>query len=322
VTVAEAADRIELAVIGGARPAVLEALGAEFTLHHVGAGEDVAAALGPAAERIRGAVSSPMVGLSAATMEALPKLEIVALFGVGLERTDLTAAHERGVVVTTTPVLYEDVADTAVVLAMDVSRRVTAGDRWVRAGQWGTGGPPASGRRFSGKKAGILGMGRIGRMLAKRLAAFDMEIGYYDPRPAPDVEYRLHRTGVELAAASDFLFLCAAGGPGQRDLVDAEMLAALGPEGVFVNVARGWLVDEQALVDAVVSGTIAGAGLDVFADEPHVPQALREADTVVVLPHIASNTDETRHDMDQCMIDNIRSWFATGQAVTPVPPPG
>ena len=314
-----ARHRVELAVIGNQRPAVLDALGAEFTLHEVESIDDVAGSLGASTERIRGALSSPMIGLSAPMMDALPKLEIVALFGVGLERTDLTHARKRGIVVTTTPVLYEDVADTAVVLAMDVSRRITAGDRWVRAGHWRAGAPPASGRRFSGKRAGILGMGRIGRLLAQRLAAFDMTIGYYDPRPAPDVDHRLYSSGVELARESDFLFLCAAGGPGQRDLVDAEMLAGLGPEGVFVNIARGWLVDEEALVDAVVTGTIGGAGLDVFADEPNVPQALLEADNVVVLPHIASNTFESRHAMDQCMIDNIRSWFATGKAITPVP---
>ncbi|WP_246632748.1 2-hydroxyacid dehydrogenase [Pseudonocardia nigra] len=312
-------DRVELAAIGALRPAVLEALAAEFTLHEVGASADVAAALGPAAERVRGIVTSPMVGVSAPVMDALPKLEIVSLFGVGLERTDLTCARERGIVVTTTPVLYEDVADTAVVLAMDVSRRVTAGDRWLRAGSWAAGQQPASGSRFSGKRAGILGMGRIGRMLAKRLAAFDMKISYYDPRPAPDVDYPPYSTGVELARESDFLFLCAAGGPGQRHLVDGEMLAALGPQGVFVNISRGWLVDEEALVDAVVTGTIGGAGLDVFDDEPNVPQALREADNVVLLPHIASNTFETRQDMDRCMVDNIRSWFTTGQAITPVP---
>jgi hydroxypyruvate reductase len=202
-------DRVELAVIGNQRPAVLEALGVEFTLHEVESFDDVAGSLGAAAERIRGALSSPMIGLSAPMMDALPKLEIVALFGVGLERTDLTHARERGIVVTTTPVLYEDVADTAVVLAMDVSRRIAAGDRWVRAGHWGAGGPAASGRRFSGKRAGILGMGRIGRLLAQRLAAFDMTIGYYDPRPAPDLDHRLYSSGVELARESVRVSTCS-----------------------------------------------------------------------------------------------------------------
>ena len=303
-------DQVELAVIGRQRPAVLEALGAEFTLHEVASLDDVAGSLGPAAERIRGALSNPMIGLSAATMDALPKLEITTLFGVGLERTDLVAARERGVVVTTTPVLYEDVADTAVVLAMDVARAISSGDRWVRAGRWAAGGQAASGKRFSGKRTGILGMGRIGRMLAKRLAAFDMEIAYYDPRPAPDVDYTLHPTSVELARESDFLFLCAAGGPGVGHVVDADTLAALGPEGIFVNVARGWLVDEAALVDAVRTGTIAGAGLDVFEDEPNTPHALWTMDQVVLQPHQGSATEETRRAMGERVLQNLDAWLA------------
>ncbi|GAA5113236.1 2-hydroxyacid dehydrogenase [Pseudonocardia adelaidensis] len=310
-------DRVEIAAIGPQRPRVLEALRAEFTLHEIAATDDVAAALGPAAGRVRGVVTSPMIGVSTKVMDALPNLEIAALFGVGLERTDLVAARERGVVVTTTPVLYEDVADLAVVLALDVTRRVTEADRWLRTGKWAAGGQFPSGHRFSRKRAGILGMGRIGRVLATRLAAFGMDVRYFDPKPATDVDYPLYPSGVELARDSDFLFLCAAGGPGQRNLVDAEMLSALGPQGVFVNISRGWLVDEDALVEAIVSGTIAGAGLDVFEDEPNVPQALRDADNVVLLPHIASNTEETRRDMDDCMVDNVRSWFAGNGAVTP-----
>jgi lactate dehydrogenase-like 2-hydroxyacid dehydrogenase len=310
-------DKVELAVIGWRRDHVLDALGGDFTLHRVESAEDVASTLGPAAERVRGVLTSPMVGLSAELMDALPKLEIAALFGVGLERTDLAYAAERGIVVTTTPVLYEDVADLAVLLAMDVSRRVAESDRWVRAERWSSGhfGP---GRRFSGKRAGILGMGRIGRMLASRLAAFNMEIGYHDPKSAPDVSYRRFATAVELGVESDFLFLCAAGGAGQGHIVNAEILTALGPDGIFVNVARGWLVDENALVDAVSSGRIGGAGLDVFDNEPEVPAALRTADNVVLAPHVGSNTLETRLDMDECMIENIRSWFSEHKAITPV----
>jgi lactate dehydrogenase-like 2-hydroxyacid dehydrogenase len=311
-------DKPELAVVSFHREYVINELGRDFTLHPVGSPEKVVEELGPAAARVRGVVTSPMVGVSAELMEALPKLEIAALFGVGLERADLDHARNRGIVVTTTPVLYEDVADLAVVLAMDVSRQVSASDRWVRAGKWpGRVFPPA--RRFSGKRAGILGMGRIGRMLSRRLAGFDMEIGYYDPKPAPDVSYRACSSGVELARESDFLFLCAAGGPGGGHIVDAEMLAALGPDGVFVNVARGWLVDEPALVDAVVTGKIGGAGLDVFDDEPNVPEPLLTADNVVLLPHVGSSSVETRQAMDECLVENVRSWFSTGNAVTPVP---
>ena len=310
-------DKVELAVIGWRREYVLDNLGGDFTLHWVESAEDLASTLGPAAERVRGVLTAPMVGLSAGMMDALPKLEIAALYGVGLERADLGYARERGVVVTTTPVLYEDVADLAVLLAMDVSRRVAEGDRWVRAKRWPS-GHFAPGRRFSGKRAGILGMGRIGRMLGARLAGFDMEIGYYDPKPAPDVSYRQFATGLDLAAGSDFLFLCAAGGAGQGHIVEAEMLTALGPHGVFINVARGWLVDEKSLVDAVTSGRIGGAGLDVFENEPEVPAALLAADNVVLAPHVGSNTLETRHDMDECMIENIRSWFGEHKAITPV----
>lgn len=311
-------DKAELAVIGFHREYVINELGREFTLHTVSSPEKAVEELGPAAARVRGVVTSPMVGVSAELMDALPNLEIAALFGVGLERADLEHARKREVVVTTTPVLYEDVADLAMVLAMDVSRQVSESDRWVRAGKWpGQVFPPA--RRFSGKRAGILGMGRIGRMLAGRLAAFDMEISYYDPKPAPDVSYRAYPSGVELARESDFLFLCAAGGPGGGHIVGAEILAALGPEGVFVNVARGWLVDEPALVDAVVNGKIGGAGLDVFDDEPNVPEPLLTADNVVVLPHVGSSSVETRRAMDECLVENIRSWFSTGKAVTPVP---
>lgn len=313
-----APDRVELAVVGRQRAHVLDSLATDFTLHEVAAGEDVVAALGPAAERVRGMLSSPMIGLSAELMDALPKLEITALMGVGLERVDLPHARQRGVVVTTTPVLYEDVADLAMLLAMAASRRAMAGDRWVRSERWSS-GALVPGRRFSRKRAGILGMGRIGRMLAPRLAAFDMEIGYYDPKPASDVDYPLYPSAVALAAESDFLFLCAAGGPpGARHIVNAEILAALGQDGVFVNVARGWLVDEEALVDAVVNGRIGAAGLDVFDHEPDVPAALRDADNVVLTPHIGSNTVETQRAMDDCMIENIRSWFSTNKAITPV----
>lgn len=311
-------DKPELAVVSFHREYVIDELGRDFTLHPVGSPEKVVEELGPAAARVRAVVTSPMVGVSAELMDALPKLEIAALFGVGLERADLEHARKRGIVVTTTPVLYEDVADLAMVLAMDVSRQVSASDRWVRSGKWpGRVFPPA--RRFSGKRAGILGMGRIGRMLSRRLAGFDMEIGYYDPKPAPDVSYRAYSSGVELARESDFLFLCAAGGPGGGHIVDAEMLAALGPDGVFVNVARGWLVDEPALVDAVVTGKIGGAGLDVFDDEPNVPEPLLTADNVVLLPHVGSSSVETRQAMDECLVENVRSWFSTGKAVTPVP---
>ena len=308
---------VEIAAIGAQRPFVLEALAQDFVVHHVWDAQDKVAALTPMAESIRGVVTNAMAGLSSETIEALPKLELCAIMGVGLETTDLVLAKARGVTVTTTPVLYDDVADLAVILAMNASRRIVEADRFVRAGRWlQRRMEPA--RKFSGKRAGILGLGRIGVALATRLQAFGMSIGYYDPLPKSGVPYQAHDSALALAQNSDILFLCAAGGAGVRHIVTAEILAALGPDGIFVNVARGWLVDEVALVKALETGELGAAALDVFDREPEVPEQLFSLDNVVLTPHIASNTEETIQAMGECVIDNVRSWFAGKGAVTPV----
>lgn len=308
---------VEIAAIGAQRPFVLEALEKEFSLHKVWDAPDRAAALAPVAEKIRGVVSHGMAGLPTDIIEALPNLEICALNGVGLETTDLELARKRGIKVTITPVLYEDVADLAVVLGMAACRRIAEGDRFVRRGKW-LEGRMAMGRKFSGKRAGILGLGRIGMQLARRLEGFGMKIGYYDPFPKPDVAYEAHESALALAQNSDILFLAAAGGQGAAHIVTREMLAALGPTGAFVNIARGWLVDEPALVELLSSGELGAAGLDVFEREPRVPEALLGLDNVVLTPHIASNTEETMQAMGQCVLDNIRSWFAGKGALTSV----
>ena len=176
--------------------------------------------------------------------------------------------------------------------------------------------PPA--QKFSGKRAGILGLGRIGTALCARLQAFGMTIGYYDPLPKAGVPYQAYNSALALAQNSDILFLCAAGGQRGGHIVTAEVLDALGPKGVFVNVARGWLVDEKALVEALTTGRLGAAGLDVFENEPQVPDALLALDNVVLTPHIASNTEETMRAMGECVLDNVRSWFAGKGALTPV----
>jgi hydroxypyruvate reductase len=308
---------VEIAVIGPQRPFVLDALEREFAVHQVWQEADRMAALRPVAAGVRGVVTNAMTGLSADVIAALPKLEICAIMGVGLETTDLAAARARGVVVTTTPVLYDDVADLGVILAMCASRRIVQADQFVRSGRW-LQGRIAPARKFSGKRSGILGLGRIGMALAPRLAAFGLSIGYYDPLPKPDAPYRAYDTPLALAQNSDILFLCAAGGQGGGHIVTAEILDALGPEGIFVNIARGWLVDEAALVRALTEGRLGAAGLDVFEHEPQVPAALLGLDNVVLTPHIASNTEETMAAMGDCVLDNIRSWFAGKGAVTPV----
>jgi lactate dehydrogenase-like 2-hydroxyacid dehydrogenase len=308
---------VEIAVIGPQRPVVLEALTREYQVHNVIEAQDKIAALKPVAGRLRAVVTNAMTGLSAAMMDALPNIELCAIMGVGLETTDLKAARERGIVVTTTPVLYDDVADLAVILGMCAARRIAAADRFVRSGAW-LKGRIAPAQKFSGKRAGILGLGRIGTALASRLQGFGMTIGYYDPLPKPEMPYEAYPSALELARNSDILFLAAAGGPGVRNIVNAEVLNALGPKGIFVNVARGWLVDEVALVEALTSGRLGAAGLDVFEHEPKVPQALLALDNVVLTPHIASNTEETMRAMGECVLDNVRSWFAGNGPVTPV----
>ena len=308
---------VDIAVIGPQRPHVLETLVNTYNVHNVIGEDDKIAALAPVSDKIRGIVTNAMAGLQAPLIKALPNLEICANMGVGLERIDLVAAKEHNIVVTTTPVLYDDVSDLAIILGMCAFRRIAEADRFVRSGKWLRGRiEPAT--KFSRKRAGILGFGRIGVALAQRLEGFGMEISYYDPMPKSGVSYRSFATPLELAQHCDIIFLCAAGGPSGGHIVTADIIDAIGPSGVFVNVARGWLVDEPAMVNALVSGKLGAAGLDVFDDEPTVPKALLELDNVVLTPHIASNTQETMKDMGDCVLENVRSWFAGEGAVTPV----
>jgi lactate dehydrogenase-like 2-hydroxyacid dehydrogenase len=311
-------DTPEIALIGAQRPDVLAELEASFTVHRVYAAADPLAALRAVGPRIRGAASHGMAGLSAAQIALMPRLEICAINGVGLETTDLDACRARGITVTTAPVLYDDVADLAIALALAACRRIALGDRFVREGRWGVERLPL-GRKLSGMRAGIVGLGRIGTEVGARLAAFKTTIGYADPVPR-EVPYRHYPDAESLARDSDILFLCAAGGAkGTRPpIVGRGVLDALGPRGVFVNVARGWIVDEAALIAALTEGRIGAAGLDVFHDEPHVPPALLALDNVVLTPHSASATEETLRAMGDCVVGNLKSWFAGQGALTPV----
>ncbi len=307
----------DIAMVGRIPDRMQEALERDFTLHRIDQAQDKVEALKPIADQLKVVTTNAMAGVSTEVIDALPNLELIAIMGVGLERTDIKRAKERGITVTTTPVLYDDVADLGIILAMNACRRIVQADSFVRSGQWQKGRyPPAT--KFSGKRAGILGLGRIGKALAKRLEAFGMTISYYDPIPMEGFSYKSYPSEKALAADSDILFLAASGGQDGGHIVDAEILEALGPNGVFVNVARGWLVDEPALVDALGKGGIAAAGLDVFDDEPTVPTALLKLDNVVLTPHIASNTGETVKAMGDCVLDNIRSWMAGKGAVTPI----
>jgi lactate dehydrogenase-like 2-hydroxyacid dehydrogenase len=271
------------------------------------------------AARARVAVTSGVWGVRAEHLDRLPALGAIVNFGVGYDATDVDEAARRGVVVSNTPdVLTDCVADAAVGLVIDVMRGLSAADRFVRRGEWASGGTPPLARRVSGARVGIVGLGRIGLAIAHRLEGFGTTIGYHNRRPRTDVSYAYAPDVVSLARASDVLVLAAAGGSASRHLVDGAVLGALGPRGFLVNVARGSVVDEAALVAALEDGRIAGAGLDVFASEPHVPAALVDRDDVVLLPHLGSATVETREAMTDLALANVAAYLDEGRLLTPV----
>lgn len=305
-------------------PSLEQRLADAFDLHLLAAEPDPAAFLVSHGHEFVGFVSSAGVGASAATMDALPNLRVISSFGVGLDRIDLAAAKQRGIAVGYTPdVLNDCVADLAMVLMLDVARRVSEADRFVRRGDWTKPGLASFplGRKVSGAKLGIVGLGRIGQTIARRAAAFEMDIRYHSRRPVEGVAWRHEPSLTELARWCDFLVVITAGGAATRHLIDDAVFDALGPRGFIVNVARGSVIDEAALVRALVERRIAGAGLDVFEDEPKVPPALFALDNVVLLPHIASGTEETRQAMADRVFDNLQGFFRDGRMVSPAPLP-
>lgn len=256
--------------------------------------------------------------VGAAEMDALPDLRAIVNFGVGHDNIDVPEATRRGVVVSNTPdVLTDAVADLAAVLVVDVLRGVTAADRFVRSGAWARGEKMPLTRDVRGAVVGVLGLGRIGTAAAERLAAFGAEVHYHSRSPK-DVAWTYHPSPLALARASDVLLVLTPGGAGTERLVDAAVLDALGAKGYLVNVSRGSVVDEDALVVALEEGRVAGAGLDVFADEPRVPAALLGRDDVVLLPHVGSATTQTREAMGRVVLDNIDAFLERGELVTPV----
>ena len=273
-------------------------------------------------EEITAVVTSGSTGVDAGLMSALPNLGAVVNFGVGYDTTDVDAAAARGVGVSNTPdVLTDCVADTAVGLMIDVMRQFSASDRYVRAGRWPVEGMYPLTRQVSNTRVGIIGLGRIGSAIAKRLSAFGCTISYHNRNRVADSAYQYVSSPEELAHGVDVLIVAAAGGSGTRKLVGREVIDALGADGYLVNIARGSVVDEKALVAALTQGRLAGAGLDVFADEPNVPDALLTMDNVVVLPHVGSGTVQTRAAMEALTLRNLDSFLASGQLITPVPMP-
>lgn len=271
------------------------------------------------APRIRAVAANGEAKVPRSLIDQMPALEIVSVMGVGYDGVDVAAAKERGIAVTHTPgVLNDDVADLALGLMLAVARRIPQADRFVRDGHWPAGPMPLA-RKVSGSRLGIVGLGRIGQAIARRAEAFGMRIAYTARSEKPGLAYRYFPTPQALAAQVDFLIAITPGGAATRKLIDAKVLKALGPQGYLINVARGSVVDEQALIEALQDGGIAGAALDVFENEPDVPQALRSLDNVVLTPHTASATAQTRQAMANLVLDNLRAHFAGQPLPTPVP---
>jgi hydroxypyruvate reductase len=300
-------------------PAVQAQAEAAFTLRKLWEAADQEAYIGEVAPGARGVLTNGIIGADRALIEALPRLEIVGVYGVGVDAVDLAAAGERGIRVTNTPdVLTVGVAELGMALLLDVARRVAYNDRYVRAGRWPADGDPVLSNSVAGKRMGILGLGRIGRAVARRAEAFEMTICYHGRTRRDDVAYEYVPDLVAMARAVDCLMVTCLGGPTTAGLVSRRVIDALGPKGWLINVARGSVIDEPALVEALLEGRLGGAGLDVFAGEPEVPNALLGLDNVVLQPHQASATWETRDAMGQLVVDNLKAHFAGRPLPTPV----
>ena len=299
-------------------PIVQEGLQNAFVTHDLWRSDDAEGMLTSVAQNIRGIACGHTIQFDPAFIDRFPKLEIIANFGVGYDNIDAHYAATRNILVTNTPdVLTEEVADTAIGLMIMTARELPASERWLRAGNWSHEYPLTRGT-LRGRKLGIFGLGRIGKAIARRAEAMNMEISYHNRNPVDDVSYQYFPSLVMLASHCDVLLSAAPGGDSTRHIVDAAVLEALGPEGIFINIGRGSTVDEAALIAALQSKTILSAGLDVFEFEPHVPQALIDMEHVVLLPHVGSASQHTRNAMGQLQVDNLVRWFERGEPITPV----
>jgi lactate dehydrogenase-like 2-hydroxyacid dehydrogenase len=309
--------------VGPLKQSLAETLQTSYAAHVLpDGGSDRAAFLAEHADEITVAVTSGRTGVDAELMSALPRLGAVVNFGVGYDTTDVQTAAGRGIAVSNTPdVLTDCVADTAVGLMIDVLRQFSAADRYVREGRWPVDGNYPLTRQVSNTPVGIIGLGRIGSAIAQRLSGFGCSIRYHNRHQITDTAFTYVASPVGLARQVDVLIVAAAGGAETRNLIDREVIDALGAEGYLINISRGSVVDEAALVDALAAGRLAGAGLDVFADEPQVPDALLAMDNVVLLPHVASGTVQTRAAMEELTLRNLDQFLRTGELVTPVPMP-
>jgi lactate dehydrogenase-like 2-hydroxyacid dehydrogenase len=314
-----ATDRPNLLLTGPLMPLIEEQADALFHVHRLAAAKDKAALIAEIGPRIRAIATAGHFPVDGALMEKLPNLEIVANFGVGYDSVDAKWAGARGIVVTNTPdVLNEEVADTALALLLATVRQLPQAERYLRAGKW-LEKPFKLTHTLRDRTIGMVGMGRIGKAIARRLQAFDVPIVYHSRKPATGVSYKYYPELVAMAREVDVLIVIVPGGAATKHMINAAVLEALGERGILINVARGSVVDETALIAALQSKKILSAGLDVFADEPRVPQALTDMEHVVLLPHVGSGSHYTRRAMGQLLVDNLASWAKGAGPLTPVP---
>ncbi|HEU5019541.1 MAG TPA: 2-hydroxyacid dehydrogenase [Pseudolabrys sp.] len=310
----------DVLLVGHKKPVIVKALEPHVTLHTLIDAPDREAFLGSIADKVRAmAVTYTAERIDPAFMQRFPKLEQISSFGVGYDHVDAEWAGKHGIIVTNTPdVLNEEVADTALGLLLCTVREFPQADRYLRAGKWPSAQYPLTKATLRNRTVGMVGMGRIGKAIARRIEAFGVPVVYHSRNPQPGANYKYYPKLLDMARDVDTLMVIVPGGAATAKMINAEVLKALGPNGILVNMARGSVVDEAALIEALKSRTIYSAGLDVFANEPHVPKELVEMDHIVLFPHLGSSTEVTRAAMDQLVADNLLAWSAGKPPLTPV----
>jgi lactate dehydrogenase-like 2-hydroxyacid dehydrogenase len=316
-----AGEKPNVLLIGARKPVLVAGLDPKVTLHYLLEAKDQDAFIRSVSEKIRAfAVAYTANKVDAAFMQRFPKLEQISSFGVGYDHIDAKWAGAHGITVTNTPeVLNEEVADTALGLLLCAVREFPQAERFLRAGKWLNAQYPLTKATLRNRTVGMVGMGRIGKAIARRLEAFGVPVVYHSRNPQKGFSYKYYPKLLDMARDVDTLMVIVPGGPATANMINAEVLKALGPNGILINMARGSVVDEPALIEALKNRTIYSAGLDVFAKEPQVPSALTEMDHIVLFPHLGSSTEVTRAAMDQLVVDNILAWAAGKPPLTPVP---
>jgi lactate dehydrogenase-like 2-hydroxyacid dehydrogenase len=311
----------DILLVGTKKPVIVNGLESKTNLHKLIDAPNKDAFIDSVADKVRAfAVAYTADKIDGAFMQRFPKLEQISSFGVGYDHIDAKWAAEHGIIVTHTPeVLNEEVADTALGLLLCTVREFPQADRYVRAGKWPQGQYPLTKATLRNRTVGMVGMGRIGKAIARRLDAFGVPVVYHTRNNVADVSYKYYPKLVDMARDVDTLMVIVPGGAATANMINAEVLKALGPNGIVINMARGSVIDEPALIEALKSRTIYSAGLDVFAKEPHVPQELLELDHVCLFPHLGSSSEATRAAMDQLVVDNLLAWAAGKPPLTPVP---